>query len=94
MLQHSLSAPEKKLVVLKEFEKIKDKKKLADYAKSPADFTLLIIIQNGDISNPESEPYFSLFSRGYLYEAKELKEKALVSWVEEYCKEKREVYIE
>jgi len=78
----------KKLVVLKEFEKIKDKKKLSEYIKSPADFALLIIVQNGEISNPEAEPYFSLLSRGFLFEAKELKEKALVNWVEGYCAEK------
>lgn len=79
---------EKKLVILKDFEKVKDKKKLTAYIKSPADFTLLIIIQNGEVSNAEAEPYFSLFSKGFLFEAKELKEKALISWVESYCAEK------
>lgn len=79
---------EKKLVVLKEFEKIKDRKKLASYVKAPADFTVLIIIQNGDISNPEAEPYFSLLSNGYMFEAKELKGKALADWVESYCTQK------
>lgn len=79
---------EKKLVILKDFEKIKDKKKLSAYIKSPADFTVLVIIQSGDISNPEAEPYFSMFSGGYMFEAKELKEKALISWVESYCAEK------
>jgi len=79
---------EKKLVVLKEFEKAKDKKKLTAYVKSPADFTVLVVINSADISNPEAEPYFSMLTNGYMFEAKELKSAALADWVVKYCSEK------
>ena len=52
----------------------------------PADFTCLIIIHNGDVANLDTEPYTSLLAKNFLFEAKELKEKALAGWVEVYCK--------
>jgi len=72
---------DKKLIVLKQAEKPRDKKELVNYLKSPADFTVLIFLHDGSISNPESEPYKTLASQGYLYEAKELKGKSLIDWL-------------
>jgi DNA polymerase III subunit delta len=72
---------EKKLIIFKQAEKPKDKKELVRYAESPADFTILICVHEGTISNPESEPYNTLLKSGYLYEAKELKGKHLIDWL-------------
>lgn len=72
---------EKKLIIFRQAEKPKDKKELVRYAESPADFTILICIHEGTISNAESEPYNTLSKNGYLFEAKELKGKHLLDWL-------------
>jgi DNA polymerase III subunit delta len=75
---------EKKLVVFKEFEKVKDKKLLKDYSTSPAEFSVLVLIHNGTISNLTSEPYSTLINNNCLFEAKELKGKNLLKWLVTY----------
>lgn len=72
---------EKKLIIFRQAEKPKDKKELVRYAESPADFTILICIHEGTISNAESEPYYTLLKNDYLFEAKELKGKHLLDWL-------------
>jgi len=72
---------EKKLIVLKQAEKPRDKKEILNYIKSPADFSVVIFLHDGTISNPETEPYKTLGNQGYLFEAKELKGNALIDWV-------------
>lgn len=72
---------EKKLIIFKQVEKVKDKKELASYAKSPADFTTLVCIHEGTISNSDTEPFKTLAAQGFLYEAKELKGKSLIEWL-------------
>ncbi|GBD86893.1 DNA polymerase III subunit delta [bacterium BMS3Abin03] len=84
VLDYASSFPfgsEKKLIILKEFEKVKDKKPLAGYSQSPVDFTVLVVVHNGSISSITSEPYKTLMQNGYLFEAKELKGKNLLSWL-------------
>jgi len=76
---------EKKLIIFKEFEKVKDKKKLLNYAASPPDFTVLVIIHSGEISNLSSEPYQTLIENRFIFEAKELKGKNLLDWLTGYC---------
>lgn len=71
----------KKLIVVKEAEKIKDKKLLKDYVQAPADFTTLVFIHNGSITNLTSEPFKTLQEKEFLFEAKELKGKHLVDWL-------------
>lgn len=71
----------KKLIILKEFEKIKDKKQLTSYVNSPSEFTVLIIINNGSISNLDTEPYKSLIENKFIFEGKELKGESLVEWL-------------
>ncbi len=78
----------KKFVVLKESEKIKDKKALISYTAAPPDFTILVFLHYGKISNPETQVYTSLLNAGYLYEAKELKGKNLVDWVINFSESK------
>ncbi len=77
----------KKFIILKEFEKIKDKKNLKNYIESPADFTILVIIYNGDISNLDTEPYKTLIKNNFIYNSKELKGENLKDWIIEFVSE-------
>ena len=79
---------EKKLIVVKEAEKIKDKKPLKDYAESPAEFTVLAFFHNGAIANLKSEPFRTLYENDFLFEAKELKGKNLIDWLIREAEEK------
>ena len=72
---------EKKLIIVKQAEKLKDKKELVNYLKIPTDFTVLVFLHEGTISNTESEPYKTLANQGYLFEARELKGKSLIEWL-------------
>lgn len=72
---------EKKLIILKQAEKPRDKKEILNYLKSPADFSVLIFLHDGTITNPETEPYKTLANQGYIFEAKELKGNALIEWL-------------
>jgi DNA polymerase III subunit delta len=79
---------EKKLIIVKEAEKIKDKKLLKDYAVSPAEFTVLAFFHNGSITNLTSEPFKTLSENEFLFEAKELKGKNLIDWLMSIAEEK------
>lgn len=76
---------EKKIIVVKEAEKIKDKKRLKDYALSPTDFTFLVFIHNGIVTNLNTEPFKTLLEQNCLFETKELKGKYLIDWLVNYC---------
>lgn len=78
----------KKFVIVKESEKIKDKKSLLNYAESPPEFTILVFLHYGKISNPDSQVYKKLIDKGFLFESKELKGKNLVHWVIDYTESK------
>ena len=78
---------EKKLIIFKEFEKVKDKKNLSGYIRSPAEFTVLVLLHNGSVSGFKSEPFSSLIEKGYIFAAKELKGEHLISWIINYCEE-------
>jgi len=91
ILGHASSFPfgsEKKLMIVREAEKIKDKKPLKVYASSPVDFTVLAFFHNGAITNLNSEPFKTLGASGFLFEAKELKGKYLISWLINEAEEK------
>jgi DNA polymerase III subunit delta len=79
---------EKKLIIVKEAEKIKDKKPLKDYVASPAEFTVLAFFHNGSITNLSSEPFKTLGANNFLFEAKELKGKNLIDWLISEAEEK------
>ena len=80
---------EKKLIIVREAEKIKDKKPLKDYAASPAEFTVLAFFHNGAITNLGNEPFKTLDANNFLFEAKELKGKNLIDWLISIAEEKR-----
>jgi DNA polymerase-3 subunit delta len=72
---------EKKLIIFRQFEKVKDKKLLKDYAESPIDFTIIVFLYDGQISSLDSEPYKTLNKNNFIFEAKELKGKNLLKWL-------------
>lgn len=75
---------EKKLIIVKQFEKVKDKKPLTRYAESPVEFSILVLVHDGSISNLDSEPYKTLSKNNFIFEAKELKGKNLLKWLVNY----------
>ena len=79
---------EKKLIIVKQFEKIKDKNLLTRYAESPVEFTILVLVHDGLISNLNSEPYKTLSKNNFIFEAKELKGKNLIKWLVNFVIEK------
>ena len=79
---------EKKLIIVREAEKIRDKKPLKDYAASPAEFTVIAFFHNGAITNLNSEPFKTLGENNFLFEAKELKGKNLIDWLMSEAEEK------
>ncbi|MCX8105030.1 MAG: DNA polymerase III subunit delta [Ignavibacterium album] len=76
----------KKFLIIKNAEKPKDKEKLTEYIASPSEFTVMLLLHEGTITKPESEPYKSLIKLGEIFESKEMKGDALVEWVKTYVK--------
>lgn len=77
----------KKVIVVRNFEVIKDKKKLADYADNPVDSTILIIAHYGKQKSISSEPFSTLHRKNYLFEAKELKGYEWANWLKREAEE-------
>src|ERR1035441_4007219 len=50
---------EKKFILFKEFDKVKDINSLTDYVKNPPLYTTIVFIYNGELQYPEKEPYKS-----------------------------------
>ena len=84
----------KKLIVVKESEKIRDKKNLINYISTPPEFTVLVFLHYGKISNPDTEVYKSLLDAGFLFEAKELRGKYLVEWLINFSESKGKILTE
>ena len=70
----------RKLMIVKNFENISDKKEFLSYVENPSETTILVLIQKGKITNLKSVPYNLLAERKYLFEAKELKGTDLIKW--------------
>ncbi|MBI1936774.1 MAG: DNA polymerase III subunit delta [Ignavibacteriales bacterium] len=71
----------KKLIVLKNFEKINDKKELVSYVQNPAEFTVLVVTSYGKVSDASREPYLLLNSKKFLFEVKNETGEELVEWL-------------
>jgi len=71
----------KKLIILKNFDKISDKKELKTYIDNPPEFTVLLITQLNKIADISKEPYLKLKEYGYLFESRPASGKELVEWV-------------
>ena len=79
---------DKKFIVVKEADKLKDKKGLVSYCKQPPSFTTLLFLHNAEIKDIDSEPFTSLYSFGYLFEGKELKGKNIIDWLLDFAESK------
>ena len=77
---------DKKFILVKEFDKVKDIKSLTDYVLDPPMFTTIAFIHNGELQSPEKEPYKSLIAQKFIFEAKELKGDNLIYWLIEYAR--------
>lgn len=71
----------KKCIVLKNFEKLNDKKEFSNYIKNPPEFTILVVTSNGKISDASREPYSLLLEKKYLFEARNETGNELVGWL-------------
>ena len=78
---------DKKLLIVKNFENISNKKLLLDYVNSPNETTVLVLANYGKISNLTSEPYKTLENKKQIFEARELKGGELENWVRKRCKQ-------
>jgi len=79
---------QKKFIIFKEVEKVKDKKLLETYTPSTPEFTVLVLVHNGVITNLTSSPFNLLLENNFLYEAKELKGENLIEWIKEIAASK------
>lgn len=71
----------KKLITVKNFDIISEKKSFANYVKDPADFTYLVVAQYSKGAPLNQEPYKSLFAKKYIFEAREMKGPELSEWM-------------
>ena len=77
---------EKKFILFKEFDKVKDINSLTEYVRNPPLYTTIAFIFNGELQYPEKEPYKSLIKQKFIFEAKELKGDNLISWLVEIAR--------
>jgi DNA polymerase-3 subunit delta len=77
---------EKKFILFKEFDKVKDINSLTEYVRNPPLYTTIAFIFNGELQYPEKEPYKSLVKQKFIFEAKELKGDNLISWLVEIAR--------
>ncbi len=71
---------EKKLLVLKNFENISDKKAFESYVNNPAEHTILVMSNYSKINDFSREPFKSLLKNNYLFQAKELRGEEWIHW--------------
>lgn len=76
----------KKLVIVKNFNKLEDKKILKDYVQNPSESTILVIVQHAKFGSVRSEPFKSLAEKKFVFEANELRGAELARWVVKIAK--------
>jgi len=77
----------KKFILVKEFEKMKEGKQstqLERYVKNPPEFSILVLLFNGTIKTSEKGFVKVLAERGYIFEAKLMKEASIVTWIMQF----------
>jgi DNA polymerase-3 subunit delta len=77
---------DKKFILFKEFDKVKDIISLSGYIQNPPSYTTIVFIYNGDIQYPDKEPFKSLIKQKFIFEAKELKGENLITWLVEIAR--------
>jgi DNA polymerase-3 subunit delta len=71
----------KKFLIIKNFEKFSDKKELTNFLLHPPDFSTIIFIQSGKISDVNKEPYSVLLEKNCLFEARVATGDELLNWL-------------
>lgn len=71
----------KKLLVLKNFETLSNKKDFTEYINNPAEFTIVVCANYGKINDLSKEPYSILINKKYIFEAKVEKGEDLLEWI-------------
>ncbi len=78
----------KKFILVKEFEKMKEEKQsslLERYAKDPPEFSVLVFLYNASLKSSE-KGFLKVFAEhNFIFEAKVLKEVALVNWIMQFA---------
>ncbi len=77
---------EKKIVIIKNFELIKNKKEFLEYIKSPSDFTILIIVDNSELLY-ETVLYKELNQNKFIFHAAGLTGSSWNNWIISRAKE-------
>lgn len=77
---------DRKFILFKEFDKVNDINSLTEYLRTPPFFTTIAFIYNGELQNPEKEPYKSLIRNKFIFEAKELKGENLINWLIDFAR--------
>ena len=72
---------EKKLVIVKNFGSLKDKKSLVEYFRSPNDFSVLVITHFEKKPDARMEPYKTLIEKNFYFEAKEMRGIEFAGWI-------------
>jgi DNA polymerase-3 subunit delta len=75
---------EMKFILFKGFDKVNDVNSLTDYLKNPPPYTIIAFIYNGELQNPDKEPYKTLIKHKFIFEAKDLKGENLISWLVDF----------
>ncbi|GAB4127949.1 MAG: DNA polymerase III subunit delta [Ignavibacteriales bacterium] len=70
----------KKLLVIKNFELLTEKKSFYDYVQNPSEFAFLIITQKGKKIDQREKLYKLLIEKGYIFEARPMNKRELASW--------------
>jgi DNA polymerase-3 subunit delta len=71
----------KKIIIVKNFERLNDKKELSSYINNPPEFTILVITYPEKLKDASREPYSLLLEKKYLFEARNETGNELVGWV-------------
>ena len=79
----------KKLLIVKDFNNIDEKKLFAEYVNDPPDFTYLIAVQPGKLNAVRNEPYASLHKKNYIFEARKLYPDELADWLIKHAKKNK-----
>lgn len=71
----------KKLIVIRNFELLNEKKNFSDYVQNPSDFTFIIVTQKGKKIDLREKLYKLLIEKGYIFEARPMNKSDLISWI-------------
>jgi len=82
---------EKKLAIVREYDKLKNPKIIPSIVSSPSDFTVLVIFYEEDIKKFETKFLKSLIDNNWIFEAGELKGGELINWMKRFAIERKKI---